>query len=400
LAESAAPRRVGVDDRAAITAEGGKPGASSRRSPATQRSEATRGAAVDPTTGEVLDLPADSRSVRAERFALKSAAMRLLPKDHRTTKCMRWHVPNQQTQVHKGAITNRAFFTGLQVCSMPWTCPVCASKISERRRQEVARAIKQAKALGLAVRLVTLTVPHGMGDDVADIADRMMKAWTRLWQGRQGQAFKLALGLWGHIRALEVTHGANGFHPHFHVLMFYHPEQTKDVEWIKFPERWRAVAMRAGLPSPSLQRGCDIEDGEHAERYVAKGVWGLESEVTKGHVKRGKCGSRTPFDLLRDYMKGDKQAGAIWRTYALAFEGRRQLYWSNGLKKLLQIADLTDEELAHKPDDEQSLVLALITPPQWKLIYRRHMESAVLDLAETSVDALRRFLEWLTPQEH
>lgn len=181
LAESAAPRRVGVDDRAAITPAGGKPGASSRRSPATQRSEATRGAAVDSTTGEVLDFPADSRSVRAERFALKSAAMRLLPKDHRTTKCMRWHVPNQQTQVHKGATTNRAFFTGLQVCSMPWTCPVCASKISERRRHEVARAIKQAKALGLAVRLVTLTVPHGMGDDVADIADRMTKAWTRLW---------------------------------------------------------------------------------------------------------------------------------------------------------------------------------------------------------------------------
>lgn len=51
LSESAAPRRVGVDDRAAITPAGGKPGAFSRRSPATQRSEATRGAAVDSTTG-------------------------------------------------------------------------------------------------------------------------------------------------------------------------------------------------------------------------------------------------------------------------------------------------------------------------------------------------------------
>lgn len=313
---------------------------------------------------------------------------------------MRWQVPNQQTQVHKGATTNRAFFTGLQVCSMPWTCPVCASKISERRRHEVAKAIKQAKTLGLAVRLVTLTVPHAMGDDVADIASRMTKAWTRLWQGRQGQAFKLSLGLWGHIRALEVTHGANGFHPHFHVLMFYHPEQTTNAEWIKFPDRWRTVAGRSGLPVPSLLRGCDIEDGEHAERYVAKGVWGLESEVTKGHVKKGKCGSRTPFDLLRDYMRGDKQAGAIWRAYAQAFEGRRQLYWSNGLKKLLEVADLTDEELAHKPDDEQSLVLAMITPEQWKLIYRRRMESAVLDLAEVSVDALRRFLEWLVPEDH
>ena len=99
-------------------------------------------------------------------------------------------------------------------------------------------------------------------------------------------------------------------------------------------------------------------------------------------------------------MRRDKQAGAIWRVYAQAFEGRRQLYWSNGLKKLLAIAELSDEEIAHKPDDEKALLLATISDQQWKLIYRRHMESAVLDLAEVSVDALRRFLEWLTPQEH
>ena len=96
----------------------------------------------------------------------------------------------------------------------------------------------------------------------------------------------------------------------------------------------------------------------------------------------------------------DRQAGALWRAYALAFEGRRQLYWSNGLKKLLAIAELSDEEIAHKPEDERALLLATITDAQWKLIYRRRMESAVLDLAEVSVDALRRFLEWLVPLEH
>ena len=313
---------------------------------------------------------------------------------------MRWRVPNQEIQVQKGATTDRAFFHGLQVCAMPWTCPVCASKISERRRHEVAKAIKQAEALGLKVRLVSLTVPHGLGDDVADMTDRMSKAWTRLWQGRQGMAFRESLGLFGHIRALEVTHGLNGFHPHFHALMFYHPGQTTDVQWLAFKDRWQTVAVRAGLPKPSLERGCQIDEGDRAAQYVAKGVWGLESEVTKGHVKKGKRGSRTPFDLLRDYLRGDKQAGALWRAYALAFEGRRQLYWSNGLKKLLSIADLTDEEIAHKPEDEKALLLATISDAQWKLIYRRRMESAVLDLAEVSVDALRRFLEWLVPLDH
>lgn len=153
--------------------------------------------------------------------------------------------------------------------------------------------------------------------------------------------------------------------------------------------------MRSGLPAPDLVRGCRVDDGEKASAYVAKGVWGLESEVTKGHVKKGKRGSRSPFDLLRDYMAGDKKAGALWRVYADAFAGRRQLYWSNGLKKLLAIADLSDEEIANRPDDEHAFLLARITDEQWRLIYRRRLVSAVLDLAEVSADCLRLFLDGL-----
>ena len=350
--------------------------------------------------GEILGVSPDARSSRAERFALKSAAVRLLPKGHRTSKCMRWKLSSRQIEVLKGANTDRAFFHGLQVCSMPWTCPVCASKISERRRQEVAHAMKQAEHEGLRVRLVTLTVPHGLGDDVAKIADMMSKAWTRLWQGKAGVQLRDALGSFGHIRALEVTYGQNGFHPHFHALVFYHPQQTTDKAWERLPERWQTVAMRSGLPTPSLEHGCRIDDGQKAASYVSKGVWGLESELTKGHVKKGKREGRTPFDLLRDYMKGDKQAGAIWARYAEAFAGRRQLHWSKGLKKLLAVADLSDEEITNKPDDEPALLLATITDEQWSLIYRRRMESAVLDLAEVSVDALRRFLEWLKGEQH
>jgi len=349
--------------------------------------------------GVLLDVPRDSRTARAERYALKAAARRLLPRDHRTTKCMNWRVPDREIQVHRGAITDKAFYHGLQVCAMAWSCPVCAAKISERRRHEVAKAMRQADELGLKVMLVTLTVPHGLGDDVKVIADRMGKAWTRLWQGKGGVERRLDLGLFGHIRALEVTHGANGFHPHFHALFFVHPDQIRPGAWARFSAFWQVAAVRSGLPRPSNERGCRVDDGDKASQYVAKGVWGLESEVTKGHVKGGKRGSRTPFDLLKAFRDGDKAAGALWRVYVDAFEGRRQLYWSNGLKKLLSIAELTDEEITAKPDDERSLLLATVTDDQWRLIYRRHMESAVLDLAEVSVDALRRFLEWLVPVE-
>lgn len=361
--------------------------------------------AHDPETGEIAAFQPhgdgfrrlrDHREVRAERWALKSSANRLLPKGHRTTKCHRWRLPDRDIDVLRGGEQNRAFFQGLQVCASVWCCPVCASKISERRRVELAAAIATAQAMGLRVYLLTLTVPHGLGDDVAVMLDQMMKAWAKLNQGEQGEKLRHRLGLRGTVRALEVTHGSNGWHPHFHALLFLDTDQTPQEVQGVLSKRWQVVAQRAGLPCPSEAHGCRVDGGEKAAAYVSKGSsWGLESELTKGHQKRGKQGSRTAWDLLRDYLEGDKQAGALFRVYSEAFQGRRQLYWSNGLKKLLAVSDFTDQEIANKPEEVPSMHLASISDDQWKAIRRFHFESAVLDLAETDPEGLRDFLSRL-----
>jgi len=360
---------------------------------------------VDPETGEVRtfhqvkgdwrELP-DHRQLRAERWALKSAAHLLLPADHRTTKCHKWRVPKQEIQVHRGGDHGRAFYKGLQVCASVWCCPVCASKISERRRVELAGAVVTAKAMGWKVYLLTLTVPHGLGDDVKVILAGMSAGWSKMNQGRQGVENRKLLSLRGTVRALEVTHGANGFHPHFHALLFLDTDLNPHQVQAVFSPLWQKVAVRSGLPRPSDLHGCQVDDGEKAAAYVSKGAgWGLESELTKGHLKHGKKGSRTPWDLLRDYSEGDRKAGALFSVYASAFHGRRQLYWSDGLKKLLAVQDCTDDELAHQEDEQAALLLARITDPQWKAVRSLHFESVVLDLAETSPDALRSFLEGL-----
>lgn len=353
--------------------------------------------AYDPETGEILGGRRDHRALRAERFALKWEAMRLLPETHRTRKCMRWAVPRQHIQVWRTEQQRRAFYHGLQACSMAWSCPLCAAKIGERRREEAAKGIEQAHALGLQVWLLTLTIRHGAGDDLGEITDKMHSAWRKLWQGKAGRAQHAAMGIVGTIRALEVTHGlANGFHPHFHALVFFDPNRSDPAAWARLPGLWLKRCEAVGLPAPDLMHGCRIDGGDHAGRYVAKGVWGLESEVTMGALKSGRDGSRTPFDLLRDYRDGDKQAGAIWVAYREAMEGRRQLYWSNGLRQLLDLVELTDEEIAHQKDDQGAALLATITGPQWKAIYRKRMESTVLDLAESNPEALLAFLDVLS----
>ena len=77
----------------------------------------------------------------------------------------------------------------------------------------------------------------------------------------------------------------------------------------------------------------DIRGGNYAGSYVAK--WGLEHEITKGHMKKGKEDSRTPFDILRSYSESGSQEDAnLFKLYYFAFKGYRQLNWSRGLKKL------------------------------------------------------------------
>jgi hypothetical protein len=101
-----------------------------------------------------------------------------------------------------------------------------------------------------------------------------------------------------------------------------------------------------------MEHGLDIRDGTYAEQYVSK--WGLEHELTKGHVKKGRNGGYTPFDLLQysmlDATMNGRTAASLWQEFGIATKGARQLSWSRGLKKLLLIEEKTDEELAEETD--------------------------------------------------
>ncbi|ORE39190.1 hypothetical protein BKN49_22580, partial [Pseudomonas aeruginosa] len=185
---------------------------------------------IDEQTGEITRFKLDEKTReyvqeldpkrhRAERYALKSIVNRLLPTS-RTSKCCRWRIPKKAVQVHRSTEHGKAFYSGLEVCASVWACPVCAAKISERRRAELVTAVALAKSMGLHVKLLTLTVPHGVGDDLPTLLEQIRKSWRSTSTSRAGQKLRKLLGIKGTIRALEVTHGQNGFHPHLHVLLF------------------------------------------------------------------------------------------------------------------------------------------------------------------------------------
>lgn len=338
---------------------------------------------VDPDTGEIFGLEADSPSARWERFALQSAARRVLP-DSRTANCLRLRSKGREIQVIHSVEHRKASYKGLQTCGSVWACPVCAAKISERRRVELQSAMALHQAQGGQVWLLTLTTPHGRSDKLSVVLERQAKALSYFNGDRAGRAAFSGMGCVGQVRALEVTHGRkrqvnNGWHPHYHVLLFVAGAVDRSAFVARLFDLWKSACLRAGLKAPSVEHGVRLDDGSKAAAYASK--WGLDSEMTKGHIKKALDGE-TPFDFLRAYLEeGDKQAAALFAEFAATFKGKRQLHWSKGLKKRFGVGDVSDEELAERQDDK-AVLLGAIGLEQWRAVLRHEGRATVLELAE------------------
>jgi len=339
----------------------------------------------------------DPVKFRLEKFALQSTARKLLPKS-RTAKCLRLRQANQDgIDVFRSIEHKTAHYGGLQTCGSVWACPVCAFKISERRRLEVLSPIDTHKDSGGDVLLLTLTNPHTKGDDLKEMVKAQAKAMSRFTGSRAIKTIWSDIGYIGSIRAWEITHGQiNGWHPHFHILLFVDSGVDCKALQSKLYAQWANACRLAGLPIPSELHGLKLDDGSKAAKYVSK--WGLDYEMTKGHTKKAKAGGRSPFDLLRSRLyDDDKQAGALFVEFAGVYKGKRQLYWSPGLKAHFEVIEKTDEETAAELDDTAEL-LGKIEFEEWKLILKYDLRGDVLELARFGWDAVRRLIDSLAVQ--
>lgn len=349
----------------------------------------------DPDTGEVFQLvlrkaksgfnelipaPMTAEASRARRWARKRAADELL-RGSRVWKCHRWSRPYEQISAMHSDELKRAFMAGLQVCANVHACPVCRAKIAERRRGEVQAAIEVAKARGWRVMLMTQTIPHGLGDDIEKLIGGITEAQSKFTSDRRPRAWRKAIGMVGFIRSFEITHGANGWHPHFHTIVFLKGDGP-DIEQLQREgsEIWQQCAVAAGLPRPHPEHGFDIQDGSAAGAYITK--WGIAEEVTKGASKAARGKGYTPEQLLDLYAQGDKQAGALFVAYTKALKGKSSLRWSKGLKAEMGVQQVDDQELAEQADDVAAEVVANISGPAWIYITQKGWQSVLLHFIE------------------
>jgi hypothetical protein len=313
-------------------------------------------------------MPADAdTTARDAQFELRDA-LRPISRLERLEKCGISVLAGGVTPVIRNG---RAGYAGVVTCGSVHVCPCCSTSIRRTRQDELDQVGKFWEGESCGLVMMTLTMRHYDRDPLADLADMQREAWKRAFGMNAGRAWRNAkktYGIRGFVRAWEVTHGPNGWHVHFHVLLFLaRPLDSGDVAKLQHLafEVWADALVKVGARMPveiSEKDGKPVavridapdrgESGQLA-RYLMKGQdgktrWGVAAELTRQDVKQGQGGHRTPFEIARDATApdADPRDVELWQEFVQTATGMRALYWSNGLRKLL-------EEMGFELDDRQ-----------------------------------------------
>jgi len=291
----------------------------------------------------------------------------------------------------------------LQTCGSVWTCPICANRIQEQRRGEIAQAMKFlcAEAQGKQAVMITFTFPHTVSDKLKELLEKFSKSLMTFKSGKAFVGFKNKYGFEGLIRSLEITRGGNGWHPHTHELFFVDKnlDQPEFKEWLQ--NRWLNVCVKSGLVDieddkqvdaflkVSLDVKFNCSTSDYLAKFDDKANWGVDREIAKASSKNSKKNGLHPFELAH---KGYSQ---LFIEYTDAIKGKAQLFWSRDLKKKVGIFDITDEEISEEDKKEEDTVIGFLRKIEdWKTVTAYELRSKILDMVEDGFDivSIRRYI--------
>jgi len=265
----------------------------------------------------------------------------------------------------------RACYSGLYRCGDFWRCPSCRVTLGIRRARQIETALRRHVDAGGSALLATYTVPHARDESLSVVLARLSDTWRRyamhVWRDVIGSRYV------GNVRALEVTHGVSGWHPHYHVLVFVAaglPYLTPVA--VALAERW---SQAAGADWRADVRQVARDGVAAVARYLTTdGIAGASYEVASPAAK--VPAGRSYTQLLHDYgrFRSSVDAALVFE-YAAALHGAHHLTVSPRLRRLYDFVDpaLNWSEIA----DED--VLALLNGDEWLSILNAGEDKNLLD---------------------
>jgi hypothetical protein len=270
-----------------------------------------------------------------------------------------------------------AHVSGVARCASPWVCPMCGPTIREGRAVEIDKAVRRHLDGGGGCVMLTCTLPHDAKDPLAITLKTVLASYRNVWMNRLGMNAKATFGIVGQIKAVEVTYGRSGWHPHVHALVLTAaPLSTSERRQLRghVAGVWARSVVQAGFRRPGARVGVDVMRVDRAAdvaQYLTKvdGGWSAGLELARSDVKKNGSG-RTPWTILSDFFaNGDTADLRLWREYEQATKGRNAITWTPGLRALLLDAEdveATDEELAAGPRPGPSAAVVPVPTRVWR----------------------------------
>lgn len=342
---------------------------------------------------------------KAAMFALQAVSRSLLG-DSRIKICYRYRIPDRNVEVWHNGKRSSAYYTGLMKCGLQWVCPLCSSRLSEKRREILRQALDNSRAKFVPV-MVSYTCQHNQSDRLLVLLTKMLAAYRRMRQSRAWRTIKEEFLIVGECRTMEITHGDNGWHPHFHVLMFLdiailpyvkdgetYPMETNLYEPIKrhITREWLEHLRHFGLDGqegPALHvRG----DWASLDDYLTKqgsampkqaDKWGVAEEMSKAQRKKSRAGGVNVWDMLILHYAGVKPYGQLFLEYFEATKGKSMMQWSPGLLARLNVTEQNEDDMLQQEPEPGDLLLVSLSSEQWRVVLDAAAEGQLLDVAAT-----------------
>ena len=261
--------------------------------------------------------------------------------------------------------------SGVVTCGSPWSCLRCSYKIRAKRARHIAHAVGAHIAQGGGVLFGTFTMSHDRGEELDNLWTILSQGWAYMTSGRQWVDFRNDFGLVGWVKSVEVTHGANGWHPHIHVLFFVDRPMNdfdREHEYRAFRaslrNRWIRWFHRKHNRNVSQEFGTRFDPVKADESDII-GIYCTKVgyELAMADSKLGRTeGQRHPFAIAHDAANyGDKADVILLREWIVGSKRKKSIHWAGAQVKgyIAAEVDKTDAELAQEEQvgDESLLVV-------------------------------------------
>lgn len=271
---------------------------------------------------------------------------------HPVSICGKYPFKDSTIEIWSNENKDKSYLKNLCSCNSVWACPIDRFKIMSVRTNEIINISKGEQSKGKYMAFLTLTKKHKKHTSLDELQYfiksfnkdfREITAITSIKNEKETSGFR-------YIKAFETMYNSvNGFHPHFHLILFADSRQSLDRIAKKIINAWLNKCPGTIKENQKLIQVFDNYD-EELEKYISKMNMALELTNLYSN-KTGKYFSINPLDalnmlLIKDFsIFSEYELKKVYNEYIYVTKGIRSITYSKGLKSDYKIIDKTDEEI-------------------------------------------------------